>query len=69
MTDDQPGPAAGPLPPREPARLPGERLLRRRASMSAAETTSVHPEKAGLRHPYPDGLTLSWFSWAPSARA
>ena len=47
MTDDQPGPAAGPLPRREPARLPGERLLRRRASMSAAETTSVHPD--GLR--------------------
>ena len=43
MTDDQPGPAAGPLPRREPVRLPGERLLRRRASMSAAETTSVHP--------------------------
>ena len=43
MTDDQPGPAAGPLPRREPARLPGERSLRRRASMSAAETTSVHP--------------------------
>ena len=47
MTEDQPGPAAGPLPRREPARLPGERLLRRRASMSAAETTSVHPD--GLR--------------------
>ncbi len=47
MTDDQPGPAAGPLPRREPARLPGERLLRRRASMSAAEATSVHP--GGLR--------------------
>ncbi len=47
MTDDQPGPAAGPRPRREPARLPGERLLRRRASMSAAEVTSVHP--GGLR--------------------
>ena len=47
MTDDQPGPAAGPLPRREPSRLPGERLLRRRASMSAAETTSAHP--GGLR--------------------
>ena len=47
MIDDQPGPAAGPLPRREPARLPGERLLRRRASMSAAEATSVHP--GGLR--------------------
>jgi hypothetical protein len=47
MTEDQPGPAAGQLPRREPARLPGERLLRRRASMSAAETTSVHA--GGLR--------------------
>ena len=47
MTDTQPGPAAGPLPRREPARLPGERLLRRRALMSAAETTSDHPD--GLR--------------------
>jgi hypothetical protein len=47
MTDDQPGPAAGPLPRREPSRLPGERLLRRRTSMSAAEATSVHP--GGLR--------------------
>ena len=43
MTDDQPGPAAVPLPRCEPSRLPGERLLRRRASMSAAEATSVHP--------------------------
>jgi hypothetical protein len=43
MTDDQPGPAAGPLPRREPSRFPGERLLRRRAPMPAAETTSVHP--------------------------
>ena len=43
MTDDQPGPAAGPLPRREPSRLPGERLLRRRAPMPLAETTSVHP--------------------------
>lgn len=42
MTDTQPGPAAGPLPRREPSRFPGERLLRRRVSMSAAETTSVH---------------------------
>ncbi len=47
MTDDRPGPAAGPLPRREPSRLPGEHLLRRRASMSAAETTSVHA--GGLR--------------------
>ncbi len=47
MTDDQPGPAAGPLPRREPSRLPGERLLRRRAPMPLAETTSVHP--GGLR--------------------
>ena len=47
MTDDQPGPAAGPLPRREPSRFPGERLLRRRAPMSATETTSVHP--GGLR--------------------
>ena len=47
MTDDQPGPAVGPLPRREPSRLPGERLLRRRAPMPAAETTSVHP--GGLR--------------------
>ena len=47
MTDDRPGPAAGPLPRREPSRLPGERLLRRRTSMSATEATSVHP--GGLR--------------------
>ena len=43
MTDTQPGPAAGPLPRREPSRLPGERLLRRRAPMPLAGTTSVHP--------------------------
>ncbi len=43
MTDNQPGPAAGPLSRREPSRFPGERLLRRRAPMSAAETMSVHP--------------------------
>ena len=43
MTDTQPGPAAGPLPRREPSRFPGERLLRRRAPMPVAETTSVHP--------------------------
>ena len=43
MTDDQPGPAAGPLPRREPSRFPGERLLRRRAPMPLAGTTSVHP--------------------------
>ena len=30
---DASGPGAGPLPPREPPRLPGERLLRRRAPM------------------------------------
>ena len=47
MTDTQPGPAAGPLPRREPSRSPGERLLRRRAPMPATETTSVHP--GGLR--------------------
>jgi hypothetical protein len=43
MTDTQPGPAAGPLPRREPSRFPGERLLRRRAPMPLAATTSVHP--------------------------
>ena len=47
MTDDQPGPAVSLLPRREPLRFPGERLLRRRASMSAAEATSVHA--GGLR--------------------
>ncbi len=43
MTDDQLGPAAGSLPRRQPPRFPSERLLRRRAPMSATETTSVHP--------------------------
>ena len=47
MTDDQPGHVVGLLPRREPSRLPGERLLQRRAPMPAAETTSVHP--GGLR--------------------
>ena len=43
MTDDQPGQAAGPLPRREPSRLPGERLLRRRAPMSGTAAASAHP--------------------------
>jgi hypothetical protein len=41
--DDEPGPGAGPLPPPEPPRLPGERLLRRRPPMPEAEATSPHP--------------------------
>ena len=47
MTDTQPGPAAGPLPRREPLRFPDEHLHRRRAPIPATETTSVHP--GGLR--------------------
>ena len=41
--DDEPGSRAGPLPPPEPPRLPGERLLRRRAPMSGTATASTHP--------------------------
>ena len=41
--DDEPGPRAGSLPPPEPPRLPGERLLRRRAPMSATAAASAHP--------------------------
>ena len=41
--DDEPGPGAGPLPPPEPPRLPGERLLHRRPPMPEAEATSPHP--------------------------
>ncbi len=41
--DDEPGPGAGPLPPPEPPRLPGERLLRRRAPMPDVVATSPHP--------------------------
>ena len=42
-TIDDPGPAAGPLPPHAPPRLPGERLLRRRAPMPDVVATSPHP--------------------------
>lgn len=42
--DDEPGPRAGPLPPPGGApRLPGERLLRRRAPMSPTAAASAHP--------------------------
>jgi hypothetical protein len=41
--EDEPGPGAGPLPPREAPRLPGERLPRRRAPMPEAEAASPHP--------------------------
>jgi len=40
---DASGPGAGPLPPREPPRLPGERLLRRRAPMPGTVAASPHP--------------------------
>jgi hypothetical protein len=43
VTMDDPGPKAGPLPPREPPRLPGERLLRRRAPMPGTVAASPHP--------------------------
>ena len=39
---DAPG-ALPPLPPRDPPRLPGEHLLRRRAPMPYASATSPHP--------------------------
>jgi hypothetical protein len=41
--DDAPGPVAGPLPAPEPERLPGGRLLRRRAPMPWATATSFYP--------------------------
>ena len=41
---DEPAPApVPPLPPREPPRLPGARLLRRRAPFSDTSATTAHP--------------------------
>ena len=38
-------------------------------NFAAAVSRSIGQAIAGPRHPFPDGLTLSWFWWAPSARA
>ena len=42
-TDEPASAPVPPLPPREPPRLPGERLLRRRAPFSDTSATTTHP--------------------------
>jgi hypothetical protein len=56
--DDEPGPRAGPLPPPEPPRLPGERLLRRRAPMSGTAAASAHPGGLLVRRGLDTALAL-----------